>query len=114
VETGLGELHLGGAGQEQNQNAEDMANTVKQIEEERSALDSSRKLLGELLSKAKEEAISRAASESQNRSIHVTFGTLTKGIQIRISNGPINWKSGGKGYKLWRSFCSDPVPVSQG
>src|SRR5438045_721892 len=55
AETSLGELQLSDAGQEQNQNAEDMANAVKQIEAERSALDSSRKLLEELLSKAKEE-----------------------------------------------------------
>ena len=44
AETSLGELQLSDAGQEQNQNAEDMANAVKQIEAERSALDSSRKL----------------------------------------------------------------------
>lgn len=49
VETSLGELHLGGASQDKIQNAEDMANTVKQIEEERRALDSTRKLLEELL-----------------------------------------------------------------
>jgi hypothetical protein len=90
VETSLGELHHGDAGQEQSQNAEDMANTVKQIEEERSALDSTRKLLEELLLKAKEEAIVRAASESQNRSTHVTFGNQGKGFQIGTNNAPIS------------------------
>jgi hypothetical protein len=90
VEISLGELQLGDAGQEQNQNAEDMANTVKQIEAERSALDSSRKLLEELLSKAKEEAILRAASERQNRSTHMTFGNQGKGFQIGTNNAPIS------------------------
>jgi DNA-binding transcriptional regulator GbsR (MarR family) len=90
VETSLGEFHHGIAGQEQSQNAEDMADTVKQIEQERSALDSSRKLLEELLSKAKEEAIVRAVSESQNRSTHITFGNQGKGFQIGINNGPIS------------------------
>jgi hypothetical protein len=90
VETSLGELQLGDAGQEQNQNAEDMANTVKQIEAERSALDSSRKLLEELLSKAKEEAILRAASERQSRSTHMTFGNQGKGFQIGTNNAPIS------------------------
>lgn len=90
VETSLGELQLGDAGQEQNQNAEDMANTVKQIEAERSALDSSRKLLEELLLKAKAETILRAASECQNRSTHMTFGNQGKGFQIGTNNAPIS------------------------
>jgi hypothetical protein len=90
VTNGLGELQPSGAGQGQSQNIEDMANTIKQIEEERSGLDSSRKLLDELLSKAKEEAISKAASEGQNRSTHVTFGNLGKGFQIGTSNAPIH------------------------
>jgi hypothetical protein len=90
VETSLGELQLGDAGQDQSQNAEDMTNTVKQIEEERSALESSRKLLEELLSKAKEEAIIRASSESQNRSMQMTFGTLGEGFQIGNNSGPIS------------------------
>ena len=67
-----------------------MANVVKQIEEERSALESSRKLLEELLSKAKEDAILRASSESQNRSMQMTFGTLGEGLQIGNNSGPIS------------------------
>ena len=90
VETNIEELQLGDAGQEQNQNAEDMINTVKQIEAERSALNSSRKLLEELLSKAKEEAILRAASERENRSTHITFGNQGKGFQIGTNNAPIS------------------------
>lgn len=89
VETSLGELQLGDAGQDQSQNAEDMANMVKQIEEERSALESSRTLLEELLSKAK-EAILRVSSESQNHSMQMTFGTLGEGFQIGNNCGPIS------------------------
>jgi hypothetical protein len=45
VETSLEELNLRGAGEEQSHDPEDMANTVKQIKEERGALSSSRQLL---------------------------------------------------------------------
>jgi hypothetical protein len=62
-----------------------MANTVKQIEEERKALDSSRKLLEELLSGAREEANFKAASEMQSCSTHITFGNPEKGFQIELT-----------------------------
>jgi hypothetical protein len=91
VETSLGELQIGGTGEEWSQNAEDMANTVNQIEEERSAINSSRKLLEELLlSIAKEEAIFKAASEIQSRSTHITFGNQGKGFQIGTNNAAIS------------------------
>lgn len=90
VYTSLRELRLGGAEQDHNQTPEDMASTVKQVEEERKTLNSSRKLLEELLSKATEEALSKAVSESQNRSTHVIFGNQGKGYQIGISHGPIH------------------------
>lgn len=67
-----------------------MANTVKQIEEERNALDMSRKLLEELLSRVSEEAVFKAAREMQSHSTHVTFGNLEKGFQIGTNNGPIS------------------------
>jgi hypothetical protein len=67
-----------------------MTNTVEQIEEERDALISSRKLLEELLSRTKEEAIVKAASEIQSRSMHISFGNLGEGIQIGINHAPIS------------------------
>jgi len=99
VESALGELRLAGTGQEGVQNTdEDKDSALKQIEEERVALDSSRKLLKELLSMTREEVIAKATSESQNRSIQVTFGNQNSGFQIGISNGPISGISfGGKG-----------------
>jgi hypothetical protein len=90
VETSLGELHIGGTGEEWSQDAEDMTNTVNKIEEERSAINSSRKLLEELLSIAKEEAIFKAASENQSRSTHVTLGNQGKGFQIGTNNAAIS------------------------
>lgn len=98
VESTLGELRLVDAGQEGVQNAEDKDKALEQIQEEQIALDSSRKLLQELLSKAREEVLSRAASDSQNRSTQVTFGNQNAGFQIGISNGSISGISfGGKG-----------------
>jgi hypothetical protein len=97
VESTLGEIYLTGSRHERDQNEEDVTNAVKQIEEERAALGSSRKLLEELLSKAQEDVIARAACESQNRSTRVTFGNNNSGFQIGISNGPISGISfGGK------------------
>jgi hypothetical protein len=98
VESTLGELRLIDASQEEAQNAEDKDKALKRIKEEQIALDSSRILLQELLSKAREEVVSRAASESQNRLTQVTFGNRNAGVQIGISNGPISGISfGGKG-----------------
>jgi len=98
VESTLGELRLTDASQEGVQNVEDKEKALEQIKEEQIALDSSRILLQELLSKAREEVVSRAASESQNRLTQVTFGNRNAGVQIGISNGPISGISfGGKG-----------------
>lgn len=90
VETSLEELRLDGSSERQRQNAEESANTLKQIKEERDALGSSRKLLEELLLKATEEAILKAASKTQSSSTHTTFGRLGKGFQIVINNAPIS------------------------
>jgi hypothetical protein len=78
VETAFEEVRLDDASEDRIQDAEDVANTVKQIEEERSALDSLRKLLEELLSRVRKEAVVEAACEIQRRSTHVTFGNLEK------------------------------------
>ena len=97
VESTLGELRLIDASQEEAQNAEDKDKALERIKEEQIALDSSRILLQELLSKAREEVVSRAASESQNRSTQITFGNQNAGFQIGISYGSISGISfGGK------------------
>jgi hypothetical protein len=78
------------ASEDRIQDAEDVANTVKQMEEERNALDLSRKLLEELLGRVREEAVFKAASEMQTNSTHITFGNLEKGFQIGTNHGPIS------------------------
>jgi hypothetical protein len=99
VEAGkrLEELNATGDNQVKVDSTENRADVLKQIEEEHKALSASRKLLGELLLKAQEDAVVKAAKESQTRSITVTFGTQNSGFQIGVSNGAISGISfGGK------------------
>ena len=63
----LEELNTAGEGQIKAESTENMAEALKQIEEELKALRASRNLLGELLSKAQQEAIAIAAAERQER-----------------------------------------------
>ena len=108
VETSLDKLHFNSASEEPSQNSEDTGNTVNQIEEERNALDSSRKLLEQLLLKAREEVVLKAASEIQSRSTYITVANqgkvqstadikidgLGSGVQIGINSGPIHLPPG--------------------
>jgi hypothetical protein len=99
VEAGkrLEELNTASEDQIKAQSTEDMAKALKQIEEELKALSASRNLLGELLSKAQEDAIAKAAAERQTGSTTVTFGTHNSGFQAGVINGPISGISfGGK------------------
>jgi hypothetical protein len=82
------------ASEDRIQDAEDVANTVKQIEEERNVLASSRKLLEELLGRVREEAVFKAASEMQTNSTHIT-GNLERGFQIGTNNATISDKCRG-------------------
>lgn len=90
VETSLEEVRLDDAGEDRIQDAEDVATTVKQIEEERIALDLSRKLLEELLGRVRDEAAFKGASKIQTSSTYITFGNLDKGLQIGTNNAPIS------------------------
>ena len=70
---------------------------LRQLEEERKAIDASRRLLEELLEKAKEEAIARAAASNQGGSHTVTFGDHNSGFQTGVINGTVSGLSfGGK------------------
>jgi hypothetical protein len=91
----LEELHVAGDSQEEAESTQCRAEAVRQIEEERNAISTSRKLLDELLAKAQKEAIVKAATKNLTQS--VTFGSNNSGIQIGVSNGPISGISfGGK------------------
>jgi transposase len=81
----------------QYEQMESKADTVRQLERERAALNASRKLLNELLSKAQEDAVARAAAAKENPSMKVKFGSQTSGFQIGVSNAPISGTTfGGK------------------
>ena len=56
----LEELHLSSDNQEAARSTESKAEALQQLEKERKALSASRKVLDELLSKSKEEAIARS------------------------------------------------------
>jgi hypothetical protein len=91
----LEELHVAGDSQEDAERTQRRADALRQIEEERNAISTSRKLLDELLAKAQEEAIVKAAAKNVTQ--RMTFGSNNSGIQIGISNGPISGISfGGK------------------
>lgn len=68
---------------------EDKAETLLQLEEERKAVNASRKLLEELLSKSQEEVIARAAGH-QSDSTTVTFGNQNSGFQAGTINGAVS------------------------
>jgi hypothetical protein len=86
----LEELNTASDDQVKAESTENRSDILKQMEEERTALNASRKLLGELLSKVQEDAVAKAAMDSQTRSTTVTFGTQNSGFQIGVSNGPIS------------------------
>lgn len=60
----LEELNISSDNQVEAESAENRADALRQTEEERKAPSASRKLLGELLLKAQEEAIAKAAIEN--------------------------------------------------
>lgn len=68
---------------------EDKADARNQAEEERKALDASRKLLDELLVKVQDNCVAKAASMS------VEFGAYNSGLQVGVSNGPMSGMSFG-------------------
>ena len=69
--------------------AEGKAEALRQLEEERKALDVSRKLLDELLSKSQEEAVAKAVG-NQSHSTTVTFGSHNSGFQARTITGGVS------------------------
>jgi len=90
LEQNLGEVRLAESSREQDrdaQDAQDVTDTVQQLEEEQAVLDCSRSLLETLLLKAQEDAVTEAASKNQSQSLKITFGNQNNGIQVGIMNG---------------------------
>jgi hypothetical protein len=69
--------------------AEGKTEALRQLAEERKALDATRKLLDELLAKSQEKAVAKAAG-SQSGSTTVTFGDNNSGFQANTINGGVS------------------------
>ncbi|KAL6154528.1 hypothetical protein ACJQWK_01932 [Exserohilum turcicum] len=96
VDNKLEEMNVSSDEEEVAGEKEDKAGALRQLEEERKALDASRKLLDELLSKAQEEAVAKAAGP-QSHSPSISFGNQNSGFQAGMINGSVSGISfGGK------------------
>jgi nitric oxide reductase activation protein len=97
LENRLEELNLSDDDQEEARSADGKDEMLRQLEEERKALNASQKLLDDLLAKSQEEAVAKAAAGNQNNSTTITFGNQNSGFQSGIINGGVSGISfGGK------------------
>jgi hypothetical protein len=83
LENKLDELNLSSDNDEEAGPKEGKAEALQQLEEERKEIEASRTLLDELLLKAQEEAVAKAAAKAQNSSTTVT--TVTLAIRTRAN-----------------------------
>lgn len=93
LESRMEELDLSSDDDEEAATREGKAEALQQLEEERKALEASRTLLDELLSKAQEEAVAKAAAKSPDVSTtvtNVTFGNENSGQQAGVINGGVH------------------------
>ncbi|KAF1828099.1 hypothetical protein BDW02DRAFT_584735 [Decorospora gaudefroyi] len=87
LESNLEELDVSSDNDEEVGTKEVKTEALQQLEEERKALEASRTLLDELLSKAQEDAVAKAAAKSQDSSTTgttVTFGDRNSGQQVGV------------------------------
>lgn len=89
LESKLDELNLSGDEEEESEREEGKSEAVRQLEEGRKALEAARKLLEELLSKAQEEAVAKAAAVHSNHSSTVTFAKQNSGVQAHTIHGGV-------------------------
>ena len=95
LEHRLEELNL--SSDEEGENLESKPQTLQQVEEERSAVELSRKLLDELLSKSQEEAVAKAAAAgNKTGSPTVAFGNNNSGFQAGTISGGVSNLTFGK------------------
>lgn len=90
LEDRLEELNFSSDDEEETRSVEDRTDTLRQFNEERRALNTSKKLLDDLLSKASEEAIVRAATGNQSGFNTITFGNNNSGFQAGVINGTVS------------------------
>lgn len=76
---------------------DDLSTSIKHLQEERAALDVSRKLLEELRLKASEEAVAQAKRKLFPYNATVTFGGNNSGFQAGVVHGGVqNMTFGGR------------------
>ncbi|KAF1832259.1 hypothetical protein BDW02DRAFT_640929 [Decorospora gaudefroyi] len=93
LESKVEELNLSTDDEQEARPKEGKSEVLQQLEEERKALEASRTLLDELLSKAQEDAVAKAAAKSQDSSTTVTtvtFGDQNSGLQAGVINGGVH------------------------
>jgi flavin-dependent dehydrogenase len=93
LENKLEELNLSSDDEDTDEPVEGKAEALRQYEEERKAIIISRKLLDELLAKAQEEAVAKAAAQNRVNSTtvgNVTFGNQNSGQQAGVINGGVH------------------------
>lgn len=93
LESKAEELNLSSDDEQEAGTKEGKAEVLQQLEEERKALEASRRLLDELLSKAQEEAVAKAAAKSPDSSTtvsNVTFGNQNSGLQAGVINDGVH------------------------
>lgn len=88
------ELNL--SSDEEAENTESQLQALQQVEEERSVVELSRKLLDELLSKSQEEAVAKAAAENRSGSTTMAFGNDNSGFQAGTISGGVSNLTFGK------------------
>ncbi|KAF2709645.1 hypothetical protein K504DRAFT_491094 [Pleomassaria siparia CBS 279.74] len=110
LESLLEELSLSSDDEEATGPREDKTEALQQFEEERKAISASQKLLDELLSKAQEDAVAKAAPKTQGSSTtvsSVTFGNQNSGLQAGVINGGTSfWANWYKGNSSHRKFVT--------
>ena len=91
LESKLEELNLSSDDDEEAGSKEGKAEVLRQLEEERKALEVSRTLLDELLLKAQEEAVSKAAAKAPDSptNVRASFGNNIRDFQAGLVNGGV-------------------------
>ena len=90
LEDRIEELDVSESGHEEDAGEADKAEALAQLQQARSALETSRKLLEELLSKSQEEAVAKAAEGTATHSTNMTFGNGNSGFQAGAINGAVS------------------------
>lgn len=97
LENKVEEMNMSDDDEEAATPAEGKTEALRQLEEELKGLKASQKLLGELLPKALEEAVVRAAGSQSQGGSTTTFGAQNSGFQAGNINGGVSGISfGGK------------------